>query len=341
MIVQSVTITSNKLIPEYSVRSALGTVTSRMVGLVEIRTVKGSGFGEISPVSGFLGDTLESVLVQARQFCMQLPGRNMEPDELLDYIRNSNLAPIAISGLEQAVLQLVPLSFLDSYFAPIQLEEIETNAIIGAGDWEQALSQIKNVFTSGIKTIKLKIGVLPLHEELLLLNYIADSYPGMFSVRLDANASFTFSEAISRLGEYSKFRIEYIEQPVKDVNQFPEIYNRTGVTLAADESACSLTEIERICKNKLASVIILKPSIIGSLTDSFSAFSIAREHGSTVIVTNTLESELGNRKALFCASRMPVYRACGVAFFARMENFPFYLPPSKRNSKIVIAPPFI
>lgn len=116
---------------------------------------------------------------------------------------------------------------------------VAVNAIIG--EEEDVLTAARrSIVEFGCSTIKIKVGG-DLDSDIAKLDVIRSEleshFPDdQFSIRIDANARWSFDQAVEALREMSFLPIEYVEQPVQDLESIARLRRLIDIPIALDES---------------------------------------------------------------------------------------------------------
>jgi o-succinylbenzoate synthase len=156
---------------------------------------------------------------------------------------------------------------------------------------------------SGIKTIKIKVGMNATHE-LSLIRNIREHLPNL-KIRLDANGAWNFSESISFIKQVKSFNIEYIEQPLstRELVLFGNELRSLGVPVAADESARSYLDVVTLIENKSADLLVIKPPMLGSFLNLLNIYDLALNSKLPCVFTSTLDSAINRQfAAVLCSA---------------------------------------
>jgi len=84
-----------------------------------------------------------------------------------------------------------------------------------------------------------------------------------------------------------------------------------GVPIAADEDVTSIDAARKVLDLEAASVLVLKPMVLGGLLRTRRIVELAAERGVSVVVTTTIDSGIGTAAALHLAATLP---ESGLAF---------------------------
>jgi len=157
------------------------------------------------------------------------------------------------------------------------------------------LDQINHFYKQGYSVFKIKIGMNS-DSEREFVKQIRSSFPDI-TLRLDANASWSFEEAITELKYYSAYNIEYIEQPVSPSNLIlhGNKLKELGIPIAADESVRSAFDAKTLINSSAVDVLIVKPAMIGSISDLLVIRNIANTQNVKLILTTSLDAGPGRQ----------------------------------------------
>lgn len=176
---------------------------------------------------------------------------------------------------------------------------IKINGLIWMGDYAAMLERIRQKVEAGFRCLKLKIGGIGFEEELNLLKLIRQRFSSAeLELRLDANESIRFNDAMEKLSRLAVFSIHSIEQPIKRGNWAEMAYltANSPIPIALDEELIGcrarLKKIEMLRAVKPA-YLIIKPSLCGGLAEADEWIDIAKDDGIGWWATSALESNVG------------------------------------------------
>jgi len=158
----------------------------------------------------------------------------------------------------------------------------------------------KEIKSNKYHTIKIKIGRQKLSSEISaiskIINIIEKNNRADIVIRLDSNMSIPEAEIIRFLENIDKSHIDFIEDPVKDTSFYQELYEKTGVNIAADETIKDFIDFKRMTLKKNAcrflKVIIIKPQVIGGFIDSLRLIKMAKALKIKTVISNVFETSL-------------------------------------------------
>jgi len=157
-----------------------------------------------------------------------------------------------------------------------------------------------------VKAKVAEYGFASLDEDLTRLREFRRLYPET-TLRLDANAGYTLSEALDACETFAEFDIQYFEQPVPEVEQLAELraeLARRGlpIVIAADESIRKAEDPLRVAELGAAEVIIVKVQPLGGIG---AALEVIGASGLPAVVSSALESSVGLAAGAELAARLP------------------------------------
>lgn len=166
------------------------------------------------------------------------------------------------------------------------------------------------------KTIEcLKIKIRPTADSLLKTKLIIQQQillnPAII-FRLDGNQSFELEELIfflnqleSTLGLTSFHSIEYLEEPLKNINDYLSFFHLLPYPLALDESLIGLSKhLEFFREFPIFTHLVLKPSLLG-ISKCFEIMETAKSNGQKVIISSSYETLSAMRPLFFLAADNP------------------------------------
>jgi len=123
-------------------------------------------------------------------------------------------------------------------------------------------------YCQGIRAIKAKIGSNPVRDAECIVS-IREKLGDDISLRADANCGYTVKEAILFCRHIEKYNVnlELLEQPVAahDLNGLKSVKEATVIPIEADESAYSLTQVQKILQLDAVDLINTKCAKAGGI----------------------------------------------------------------------------
>ncbi len=184
-------------------------------------------------------------------------------------------------------------------------------------------------------TFKLKIGRLPVDEEIALIQQFHQQYPDV-QLRLDANQRLSFDQAKRLLTALRGLPIEYVEDPTADSEEYPALFHQTGIPIALDETlTSSWLKTHSASPLDWLAALVIKPPRYGDLTTICHLVATAHQHHIPLVLSAAYESTLTlHWLALVHASLNPTSVAAGLDTF---RIFTEHLSPWEvRNGTVVL-----
>jgi o-succinylbenzoate synthase len=309
-----------------------GEIRERKGFIISLRSLSNAeGIGEAAPLPEFGSESYDDDEKALENIHLKL---NLDLNNLVPSIEESladfNHLPALRSGVEQAILNLICVerkTTLSELFNKPVSRNLSVNGVIGILNPEETLKKAKELKAAGFRTLKIKIGRKNFEDDFEIIRNVKDETGKNIKLRLDANGKWNTNEAVSCLKQLEQFDIEYIEQPVSSIDNFVEISNGTSIPLAVDESLRSYADALFIIKNNLASVLILKPMMLGGLTTTMKIIDEAERKDLKIVITSSFETSIGRSIAVFAAGILKKQTAHGLAvadyFKDTIVNDPF------------------
>ncbi|WP_309130516.1 o-succinylbenzoate synthase [Brevibacterium sp.] len=246
------------------------------------------GWAEFSPFTEYRAPEASRWLHAALEFAGLLPG-------------DSDAAPPSDGG------SAPPLEDRTSA-RPHTSNSIEVNATLPAclvADVEQILDRYGSVGTVKAKVAEHGIDSLP--EDLDRLREFRRLFPTT-TLRLDANAGYSLTEAERACEAFAGFGLQYFEQPVAAVEDMARLRatlsaQEIPIVLAADESIRKAEDPLRVAQLGAAEVIVVKVQPLGGIA---TARSVVEACGLPAVVSSALESSVGLAAGAKLAATLPV-----------------------------------
>jgi len=198
---------------------------------------------------------------------------------------------------------------------------------------------VRLVLESGAGTAKVKVGEpgqTQGEDEDRLAAVRAAMGPGG-KIRIDVNAAWDLDTATERLAVYSRFDLEYAEQPVRTLEEMVELKRRTDVPLAADELVRLRPDPLEVAEMGAADILVVKVQPLGGVARTL---DLAARAGIPVVVSSALETSVGIYSGLLAASLLPeLPYACGLGTVALIEGDPTRSPLVSMNGELEIRRP--
>ena len=272
-------------------------VTSRSGVIIHLSTNTNIyGFGEAAPLPGLHHESINSIKNQLLEIKSQLLGSHFKDwfAIIYDLHRKKKLSSCVQFAIESAILNM------DEKYHPSGrkriLPEPEHNKIyvnaLATGDESTILRKIEKSISDNYRSIKIKVGRISAEAEIKLIRTIRQLIGDHITLRLDANQAWELEAAVTYLNSVKNLEIEYIEEPLINPGNLPDLFERTGFRVALDESLNDMPP-DSIKPVKWINTLILKPSVIGSVRKTLRYINRAKECGLKVVISDTFHSGIG------------------------------------------------
>jgi o-succinylbenzoate synthase len=185
---------------------------------------------------------------------------------------------------------------------------VGVNATLDAGSIDATVAAAASAVGLGFRTLKLKA---PAREAASVLvdrvRAVREAVGDDVGLRIDANGSWTFDEALARLRALEPFAVQYVEQPlpVGARGGAALLRTKTGVPIAADEAVTSPDAAAALVDQAAADVLVVKPARVGGPAAVAAIAAQAAANGVPVVVSTLFETGVGLAAAIACAAALP------------------------------------
>jgi len=180
-------------------------LTSREGVIIQIENETGMrGFGEASPLPGLHKESVQDTLIKLKNLKHLLIGTTLESGiEAIHKLQKGNhLFPTVQFAIDSALYNLLDTGIVRKARNPLPKpvrERIFINTLVT--DSGETLDQrISQSLTNKYRSIKVKVGRQSLDGEINLIRDIRNKIGTSSTLRLDANRSWTFEEAVTFAG---------------------------------------------------------------------------------------------------------------------------------------------
>ncbi|HET9014283.1 MAG TPA: o-succinylbenzoate synthase [Thermomicrobiaceae bacterium] len=308
------------LVDEFS--TAHGRTAARAGLLVRLTTGSGVvGWGEAAPLPEFGGGTAADAARLLENLAPDLVGCDLDAlAGLLDGLPARPGIAAVRCALDVAALDArgraagQPVAAL---LAPDPAPSVPVNATVGAAAVEDAVAAARRAVASGFRVVKLKVGMAASPEaEAERVAAVRAAIGPKTDLRLDANGAWDVDTAIATLRRLLPYRIDLVEQPVPtaDLDGLARVRRAVDVPLAADEAVGGLDAARAVVARACADVLVVKPMVVGGISEGRRIAELAIDAGLTAIVTTTVDAGVCVAAALHLAATLPSPApACGLA----------------------------
>jgi o-succinylbenzoate synthase len=281
-------------------------IFERNILLVQLKTNTNIvSIGEIAPLPGLSIESIDECIQALNSlsgFINDSFGKCTTTD-LFAMLNLSNMPCAVIFGMEQALFSILFQENNYSLFDDYNIQkEINVNAVLPFGATDEIIATIESKINLGYHTFKIKVGRKNFADDLYVLKSIREKFQNKIKIRIDANCAWTFNQAVDYLNPLTEFNIEYIEQPVRDIDELIRLSKLSSIPIAVDESINSFQDAESILNNSPIDFLVIKPSIIGGIRETARIIKLANAVNKKIIISSAFESAIGKRMLVMLAS---------------------------------------
>ncbi len=278
------------------------------------------GWGEVAPLPGFSLETLDEAARATRHVVLALdqleaPGT---PDDVSRCMEGHPRLPSVQFGVSLALSRLsasIAETTLARWLSDSAAEFVDVNTLL-SGDVDEIREQVLSRSAEGFTVFKMKVGDNNrmgdenLSSDLDRVVAARESMGTGGHLRLDANRSCGFDEALRFLHGAAACTIEYVEEPLRDVTRLQELASQSPVSLAGDESIQEAARttipeaVDRMYRLGLSRAV-LKPTLIGSLNRVRNLASRLTDNGIEPVLSSSFETGVGLSGLVSLAASLP------------------------------------
>ena len=270
------------------VMTGRGAITQRDGLLVRIHEGGVTGWGEAMPLPGWPGADLSATREALEEWAT-----DPDPEDLPSEQFAHGAVELALLDLEAQQSGRSQAEML-SKGGPVA-DAVELNALVA--DAEDAVVAVGD----GYGTAKLKVGASDIEVDVAAVAAVREAIGERCHLRLDANGAWTVDQAVAALSRLEQFDIEYVEEPVAGIEALTQVAEQSPIPVAVDDSLSSAdAEVPESIP-----VVVVKPMVLGGPRTAHAAACRWIGQGRRVIVTNYLDSAIGQHAALSVAAALP------------------------------------
>jgi len=297
-------------------------INSRKGFIIKIIDEKNNvGFGEVAPLIGISKETLEECEIELNRMHYTIiekgaKGETLDLGEELSKIQN---LPSLLFGFESAIISLLLIrgELGDSFNLN---KHLFVNGLVGIMQEKKMLNKVDELLASGIKTIKLKAGVNSVEDDVKFINKIASRIDSSIKLRIDVNGKWSYQQTEYAIEHLDKSKVEYLEQPVSGINEIVMLSDYSPIPIAVDELVTNMDEAFNIVERSNINVLVIKPSLLGSLMRTISLIKIAERMKKKIVISSAFETVVGRSALVFLASIISGKYAHGLGTAAFLKS---------------------
>lgn len=317
-----------------------GTIDKSRVVLLKLIDTEGTiGWGEADPMQPFTLESASDVVDVLRDELLPAVLRESTPeperiDSVLDALRDGHY--LAKGAISMALLDIkgkkldIPVAKL---LGKIIHRSLPVLWPLSNGSAEADIAIIDTKIVEGYNSFMLKMGLVPVHEEITRVSILKRRYGESIKLIADANQGWSLEEAQRFLDGTKGMRLAFIEQPVvkADIQAMSELTKTGSILISADESLTGLAEAEEIARREAANIFSIKSSKNGGPLRAKAIVEMAQEYGISCYMNSMLELGITQAASLQLAVTVPNLVDAGHAYMSTVRltgdptNFSSYI----------------
>jgi L-alanine-DL-glutamate epimerase-like enolase superfamily enzyme len=283
---------------------------------VIVEVIKGNGqikgYGEAAPRPYVTGESQESTARNVGRFLHEntFPWELNDVSQIWDFIDclpSEKEYNSSVCALEMALLDTLAKSennYITEYFP----KNYYTNRVYyGAGipfaNSHRIIEICRFIKKMKINRVKIKMGKdFSANQE--AIEAVNSVFGESCDLKIDINMVWNHQLALKHIPLIKKYKVKVVEQPMEpgdvSIEHFSKVLEDNGVILMADESACSLKDVERIVKEGHYKMVNVRLSKCGGFRRSLRIVEYMRAKG----ISFQIASHLGESGILSAAGRV-------------------------------------
>ena len=296
-------------------KTALRTVNVAEAIYIKITLENGLyGVGEAPPTHVITGESLSSIQFAVEEvFVPLIIGSDLHNYERLFHTLHRSMVgnTSAKAAVDMAIYDLLAQSAnlpLYQYLGGAK-NSITTDYTVSVNAPEMMALDAKKYVQDGFHTLKVKVGIGEIKEDILRLEAIRQAIGPNPKIRIDANQGWSAKDAVKAIREMEQrgLGIEFVEQPVPahDLASLKYVTDHTLTPIMADESVFSIYDAKEIIHMRAADMMNIKLMKTGGIYQALKLAALAQSQDMICMVGSMIETKLGVGAAAHFAASQP------------------------------------
>jgi muconate cycloisomerase len=309
----------------YKLSRVYGTRYDAEAVIFKVHTDEGIvGLGEADPLNPFSEETPATVMVVTRDhIAPQLIGRNPTHiaaiESHLDVMVHGNL--LARGAANMAMFDIagkakdIPAHML---LGGLNQSKLQMLSPVGSGTPEEDAASIQQQIEDGYQTVMIKMGALPIVDEIQRMIAAREKFAGQIKIIVDANQGWTVAETLEFMDGIGSSRPDLLEQPIDrhDLSGLKRIYRRATCLLSADEGVASTQDATALINAQAVDAFSIKVSKNGGLSNARKIAATADAFGLKILMNSMLEFGITQAASLQLGCVLPNLLDMGHAYMS-------------------------
>ena len=325
MKIDKINIYNTKLPLKVNFPHSLNRSSSVCSTIVEIfaETGRVRGYGEGTPRSYVTGETPISVsksisnFIQQRKFTWVIH----DPFQLwsfVDDLPDEKRHNSAICSLESALLDALgkyqQRHILDYFPKDFYTDTLFYGAALPLTNKSNISLACQLIKEMKIHKLKLKMGK-DFDENKMILQTVNSCLEDRYDLKVDVNCVWNTDIAVQHLSLFQKYRVKVLEQPVMpgdpQIREISTLVKSSGIVLMADESACTLADLQQLSRTNSYGIVNIRLSKCGGFRKSLKMIDYLRQNG----IAFQIGCHLGESGILSAAGRVLSLLCCDALYY--------------------------
>ncbi len=307
----------------YRLSKIYGTLHDAQAVIVKLETDEGLvGLGEADPMNPFTEESPESTMaVLGDIIAPNLLGR--DPREIarlesnLDPMVQGN--PTARGAVNMALYDILGKAVDTPVYQLMGgLRHAKLPLLLGISslDLERSIDAINQLISKGVSTVMLKMGEMPIADEIKRFIGIRQHFGKNIKLVVDANQGWETAEALEFIEGINGYHLDLLEQPIERRNLagLKQICEQSVCSLSADESLVEAADAAVLIRQQVVDVFSIKVSKNGGLDKSKLIAQMAAGFGLKCLMNSMLEFGITQAASLHLGCTLPNLLDCGHAY---------------------------
>jgi len=307
----------------YRLSKIYGTLHDAIAVIVKINTDEGFvGLGEADPMVPFTEESPESAMavigdIIAPDLIGQDPRRITRLESHFDNLVNGySTARGAINMALYDILGKVKDTPVYQLLGDLRHERLPLLLGISSLGLEESIAAIEELSSKGVTTVMLKMGEMPIADEIKRFIGIRKYFGQNIKLIADANQGWDLSETLAFIEGIEGYHLDLLEQPIerRNLSDLKRICESLTCSLSADESLVEAEDAAVLIREEIVDVFSIKVSKNGGLDKSRLIAQMAAGSGLKCLMNSMLEFGITQAASLHLGCTLPNLMDCGHAY---------------------------
>jgi len=307
----------------YRLSKIYGTLHDARAVIVKIKTDEGLvGLGEADPMIPFTEESPETAMAVLRDIIApDLIGK--DPGQLTQL--ESSLEPkvngysTAKGAINMALYDILGKAIgkpVYHFMGGLRHERLPLLLGISSIGLEQSIVAIEELGSRGVTTVMLKMGEMPIADEIQRFIGIRERFGNSIKLVADANQGWDLSETLAFIDGIQGYHLDLLEQPIerRNLSDLKRICEHVTCSLSADESLVETEDAAVLIRGEIVNVFSIKVSKNGGLDQSKLIAQMAADSGLKCLMNSMLEFGITQAASLHLGCTLPNLMDCGHAY---------------------------